>query len=452
MNDFSRRGFLGAAGAGLAVAFNPLRGMSLPTPLVPPVRRLITIFLRGAHDGVHTVFPVGDPSWVAMRGAMVPPTVPLLGTSFAALNQDFRALTQNVAPFSGTPPDAAGHIAWIHQVGNPFGQRSHFTEQQIYETADVQPATALNPEGFLPRVRQRLALLATMPNLFGASVSVELQRMYRSTQTNGEMAHVDVNRLSTAGLSSTGVRQRTALGPHLAQTQPNPLAQNVRAASGFALATETVIQSIAPVPHDPTFFPENATEAAAIGLPASPIGYRFMRDCEAALELASNPATACQIVGVEMGGWDTHSDHVNTRHTLDQWLAHGLRALYDKTRNLNDRYTILVVTEFGRTNAPNGTAANSGTDHGVGGLAIVIDPAANGGVYNCSASAGPFGAAWTPAGGPFVFPNAQNVATDFRTIYAEILQDRFGMTSGPTGDLAVVIPAFTLPPFLNILN
>ncbi|MBL8750943.1 MAG: DUF1501 domain-containing protein [Planctomycetes bacterium] len=448
MNDFSRRGFLGAAGAGLAAALNPLRGMNLTGPFAPPVKRLFTIFLRGAHDGVHTVFPVGDAAWVTMRSPLARPTVPLAGTTFAALNQDFRALTQNTV-FSGTPPDLAGHVAWIHQAGNPLGERSHFTEQQIYETADVQPATSLNNEGFLPRVRQRLALAGPVPNLFGASVSRELQRMFRSTHPQGPMAHVDVDRLGTGG-SPTGIRQRTALTPHLTQT-PNPfatspLALSVQAASTFGLATEAQIQSILPLPHNALFFPADATEAAAAGLPPSQIGYRMMRDCEAALALAMNPATSSRIVGVEMGGWDTHTDQVATRTVLDQWLAHALRAIYETTRSLNDRYTILVVTEFGRTNAPNSSASTAGTDHGIGGLTIVIDPAANGGVYNCHpGGGGGLGAAWGPATTPL---NAQNVATDFRTIYAEILQKRLGMTNA---DLAQVIPGFTLQPFLNFL-
>ena len=100
--------------------------------------RLITIFLRGAQDGVHTVVPTGDPGLVTARAQTTSliPTTPLSGTTFAALNSDYAALANG--PNS---PDGRGEIAWIHQCGNPIGTRSHFTEQQIYETADVQPAS-----------------------------------------------------------------------------------------------------------------------------------------------------------------------------------------------------------------------------------------------------------------------------------------------------------------------
>jgi uncharacterized protein (DUF1501 family) len=451
MSNLSRRGFLGAAGFGLAAAINPLRGMTLPSTLLNTSDRLITIFLRGAHDGVHTVSPVGDPTWVGaggLRANFAPPTVPLSGTTFAALNQDFRVLTQNPAslPFlTGTPPDLAGHIAWIHQVGNPQGRRSHFTEQQIYETADVQPDTQLNSEGFVPRLRQRLQLSnPSLPRLFGASVSDDFQRMYRSTDPQGLMAHIDVDRLNGSASSPVAMRQRLALAQHLTQVQADPLAESVRLTSDFALSIATSLQMLNATPN-PLRFPRDATEAAAVGLPPSAIGYRFMQDCELALEVATNAATACQVVGVEIGGWDTHGNQVQQRNVLDRWLAHALRSLYDLTLNLADKYTIVVMTEFGRTNGVN-TAA--GTDHGVGGLMMVLGERVNGGVYNCRpvGGPGPGVADWQPSlvgGQPnplLVHDNAQNVATDFRTVFSEILRRRFLTTPS---DLQAIVPNFT---------
>ena len=222
MGNLSRRGFLGTAGLGLAAAFNPLRGMTLPPRFFNTSDRLVIVFLRGGHDGVHTVVPVGDPTWSGPLGrqAILPAVVPLAGTSFAALNQDYRVLTTNPPnlPFTGTPPDVAGHIAWLHQVGNPQGNRSHFTEQHIYETADVKPETHLNPEGFVPRVRQRLLLAnPNLPQLFGASVSYGFQRMFRSTDPDGMMAHVDVDRQGGTP-SPTATRQRLAQVPQFETT------------------------------------------------------------------------------------------------------------------------------------------------------------------------------------------------------------------------------------------
>lgn len=451
MNHFSRRSFLGTAGAGLVFTLSPLRSMNVPRRPGASFDRLITIFLRGAHDGVHTVVPVGDPTWVGganpLRPAwFTPPTVPLGGTTFAALNQDFQELTTNTHSFWANPaPEAAGHIAWIHQVGNPQGERSHFTEQQIYETADVQPANALNPEGFVPRMRQQLVLAnPALPRLWGASVSFEFQRMFRSTHAEGMMAHVDAGRLAGGALAPVAIRQRLALAQHLQQAQTG-IADSVRQTSDFALSIEAALQALS-VTHDAQRFPIDGNEGGPLGLPPSPQGFRFMRDCELALAVASDPATNCQVVGVEMGGWDTHTTQLSQRSVLDKWLAHALRSLYDLTVTSNDTFTILVMTEFGRTNAPNAafnpavTVQPAGTDHGVGGLMKVIGRQVNGGVYNCHAPGGAgFGTPWTSAAGPFTFFNAQNVATDFRDVIGEILHKRFGLSDG---DLNVVIPNF----------
>ena len=448
MNHFSRRSFLGTAGAGLAFSLSPLRSMNLPGGPRASTDRLITIFLRGGHDGVHTVVPVGDLTWVGgtnpLRPAQfTPPTVPLGGTGFAALNQDFQELTTNTHTFWANPaPHSAGHIAWIHQVGNPASERSHFTEQQIYETADVQPATSLNKEGFVPRVRQQLALVNPgLAPLWGASVSFEFQRMFRSANSQGLMAHIDPARLGGGPTAPVAIRQRLALPQNLLPVQTDLLAESVRLTSAFALNhVEPAMQALS-ITNDPQRFPQNANDASAVGLQPSQIGYTFMRDCEHALALALDPALNCQVVGVEVGGWDTHAGQVQQRAILDKWLAHALRSLYDLTVNHNDTFTILVMTEFGRTNAVNSTTLNlAGTDHGVGGLMTLIGRAVNGGVYNCRAPGGAgFGAPWTSAAGPFTFFNAQNVATDFRDVIGEILHKRFGLSDG---DLNVVIPNF----------
>ena len=216
------------------------------------------------------------------------------------------------------------------------------------------------------------------------------------------------------------------------------LAQTVRQASDFALSTQAAIANLG-FTHDPLRFPANGSEAAAVGLPASAIGFRFLRDCEMAFHLASAPATACQVVGVEIGGWDTHTTQVSQRTVLDQWLAYGLRALYDLTRNLTETYTILVVSEFGRTNAVN---AALGTDHGMGDLMIVMGRQANGGVYNCRpAGAGLGVASWVPIGGTFPFQNAQDLATDFRTVFWEVLRKRVLLTPA---DLQEIVPGYAV--------
>ena len=63
MNAFNRRSFLSAACAGgLATTFAP----SLSFAQTATDRRFVFVLLRGAMDGLHSVVPIGDPSY---RGA-----------------------------------------------------------------------------------------------------------------------------------------------------------------------------------------------------------------------------------------------------------------------------------------------------------------------------------------------------------------------------------------------
>ena len=86
-----------------------------------------------------------------------------------------------------------------------------------------------------------------------------------------------------------------------------------------------------------------------------------------------------EIAVIEAGGWDTHANQGGARGTLAQRLGgldKALRALADELGPLWPQTAVLVVTEFGRTAAMNGTR---GTDHGTGAAAFLLGGAVAGG-------------------------------------------------------------------------
>ena len=445
MSNYSRRGFLGAAGFGLAGTVTSLRAMSslsLPKPPLLPVlsnERLFTFFQRGGADAIHTLPPT-DLSWRNARSSIAQPSIPI-GINGVELNADWSILTSTPAntPFTHTPPQTAGHIAWLNQVGIPTGSLSHFTDEQIVETADPQPSTSLNPIGFMTRLRQELVSAGLVPaRLFGASVSRQMQRMYRTAAPTGLMAHISSLAAYRLGSSS----QRLALTAHLTLPQPGPVADLVEAAAQYALDTETAVQSLASIPYPAgtgraQFFPANAGEALAVGLPESTLGYAFMQDCELALRLALDPTAGCQIIGVEVGGWDTHNDQKDRRHELDPWLAYAVRSVYDLTVSRPNHFSILVASEFGRRNVVNGSA---GTDHGRGCLYWAVGSAMIGGGYSCHpvGSSGP--GVPLPSHSSLTGLGMLPVATDFRTVLTELLRKRFLV--GVPANMANIIPNF----------
>jgi uncharacterized protein (DUF1501 family) len=86
-----------------------------------------------------------------------------------------------------------------------------------------------------------------------------------------------------------------------------------------------------------------------------------------------------EVAVIEASGWDTHANQGGARGALAQRLAgldKALRALKDELGPLWQQTAVLVVTEFGRTAAMNGTR---GTDHGTGGCAFLAGGAVRGG-------------------------------------------------------------------------
>ena len=144
-----------------------------------------------------------------------------------------------------------------------------------------------------------------------------------------------------------------------------------------------------------------------------------------------------ECVELDIGGWDHHSAMGPVNGTLAGMLENlsgGLSALYsDLGRDMN-RVTVVVMSEFGRRVAENGSA---GTDHGHGGAMFVLGGNVNGGqVYT----------QW-PGLSPGSLGNGDlPITTDYRDVLAEILQLRMGSSS-----LDVIFPQHT-PQFPGIVT
>jgi uncharacterized protein (DUF1501 family) len=86
-----------------------------------------------------------------------------------------------------------------------------------------------------------------------------------------------------------------------------------------------------------------------------------------------------QVAVFEATGWDTHANQGAAKGVLAQRLGgldKALRTLSEEMGPLWSQTAVLVVTEFGRTAAMNGTR---GTDHGTGGCAFLAGGAVRGG-------------------------------------------------------------------------
>jgi uncharacterized protein (DUF1501 family) len=116
------------------------------------------------------------------------------------------------------------------------------------------------------------------------------------------------------------------------------------------------------------------------------------------------------------GGYDTHANQEFSHATLLSEFAGAVAAFFEdlKAAKLADRVALLAFSEFGRTIRENGSA---GTDHGTAGAVFLAGP----GVQGCVAGTMP--SLTDLAGGE------PKMTTDFRRVYAGVLEDWLGLAA-----------------------
>src|SRR5881296_167577 len=111
---------------------------------------LVTIFQRGAADGLNIVVPFGEKAYYDLRPSIAIPA-PSSAQERAALDLDgFFGLHPSLQPLLEIYK--AGHLAVLHAVGSPDNTRSHFDAQDYMESGT--PGLKSTRDGWLNRYLQ----------------------------------------------------------------------------------------------------------------------------------------------------------------------------------------------------------------------------------------------------------------------------------------------------------
>ncbi len=137
-----------------------------------------------------------------------------------------------------------------------------------------------------------------------------------------------------------------------------------------------------------------------------------------------------RIAMVEIGGWDTHVNQAGAFSPLSTnllTLDRGLAALKAGLGPVWTNTAVLIVSEFGRTVAMNGT---QGTDHGTAGAVFAAGGAIRGGRVVAD---------WPGLKSSNLY-QARDLTptTDFRSIATGVLRDHMGLQGN---QLAAVFPS-----------
>jgi uncharacterized protein (DUF1501 family) len=332
----SRRDALFFAGAGAASLAIPASAFAADAR----GKRLVLVILRGGLDGLSAVAPIGDPDHVrARRGIALPNPgekdggLPLDG--FFALHP---ALPQAHAMYQ------AGELLCLHAVSTPYRERSHFDAQNVLETGAGQPfardagwlnaaLAALPVERKAGRKELGIALSAQAPLVARGGAAM-------ATWSPSPLPNADSDTL--ARLMDLYRKRDAALAEAL---------------EGAAAANAMV-----------------SAEAMDARNPAR----AFVPIAKAAATFLKRPDGPVAAV-LEMSGFDTHAQQAGQLSALNRGLGGldaGLAALKAELGPVWADTVVVVVTEFGRTVAMNGTR---GTDHGTAFAAFLAGGALKGG-------------------------------------------------------------------------
>lgn len=320
----SRRAFLTSA---CCVAAAPLM-TSMTLAAAPGDKRLITIILRGAMDGLHLVQPYEDTAFKLYRPtlAATPDNGLIDLDGFYGLN----AYAKDLLPLW-----KRGELAFVQSVSTPYRDaRSHFDGQDVLENGGV--SVGEEKTGWLNRA------LSTIPSVHSRKA-------------------IDVN--TSAELVLSGDNDVEVWSPR------TDLAMKSDERSFFERLYK----------NDPQFAKAMA-DAAVTDFSADEFYANEKRGAKAAdvARLAAGMLMQdYRIASFSITGWDTHAGQKAAFKAPAAELTTAILTIRDTLSPAVWKDTIVVaVTEFGRTVRENGSF---GTDHGTGGLAVIAGGGIDGG-------------------------------------------------------------------------
>jgi uncharacterized protein (DUF1501 family) len=353
---------------------------------------LVTIFQRGAMDGLAAVSPIDDSTLRTLR--------PRLAQSGARAEGD-QALLDLGSGFGLHPGFEPLLPLWkdkrlgiVHAVGSPDPTRSHFDAQDFMETGT--PGRKGTPSGWLNRAVglsghdgspfRAVAMTASLPrSLYGdepalavtdlAEFKVQLPGADRTAAAAGQGFEALYDQTSQALLRDTG--SETFRAVHMLSAAE---IQNYKPADGAEY-------------------------------PKTPLGNALRQ-----IALLIKSDVGLEIAFAESGGWDTHVQQIGTFNRQARDLASAISAFWTDLGPYQDQVVLTTMTEFGRTVRENGSG---GTDHGHGSCLFVVGNTVDGGKVHGSFPGLDDGALYEGRDLP--------VTTDFRAVFCELAGKHLGI-------------------------
>jgi uncharacterized protein (DUF1501 family) len=392
--------------------------MALANPLDMPLTQqpsgkdgkiLVIVQLSGGNDGLNTVVPYADDAYHRSR-----PQLRHAADSVLKVN-DYVGLHPNLAPLKELYDD--GRMSIIQGVGYPNPNRSHFRSMDIWHSGDPNKEVVTN--GWLGRFFDNTCVGAD-PHV-GVSIGEQLPLAMKGDRItplsfdrpetyryNGKdkdeylaLNKINGNASSRAEMApSAGAKPQAAKNAKQIITPESQLDFLHRTAMDAQLSSDDILRMTQ------RHSPPAAYPGGSFGA-----GLRTI----AAMIAGGLPT---RVYYVSLGGFDTHANEKGRHDQLMQQFAQGIGAFWKdlKKQENQDRVLVMTFSEFGRRVEQN---ASGGTDHGAAAPMFLF------GQHLKTGLAGKYPSLTDLDSGDLKYN------TDFRSVYATILQNWLDAPSKP---------------------
>jgi uncharacterized protein (DUF1501 family) len=353
---------------------------------------LITIFQRGAVDGLNMVVPYGDSDYYNLRrNIAIPKPNQLDGAvnldGFFGLHPSLRSLEKFWQ---------SNQMAIVHSVGSPNNTRSHFDAQDYMEAGT--PGVKSTRDGWLNRVLQTQKADKISP--------------FRAVSMTAQIPRTLIGRAPTVAMTN------------LADFAINAGAYTNSVQGGFEGIWQQKAQDGLGSTGKETFEAVNFLKQAnpAQYKPENGASYPNIPFAKSLLQIAqlikANVGLEAAFTDTPGLNWDTHANEGGSRGQIANLLngfGQSIAAFATDLGKRMDDVVIITMSEFGRTARENGTR---GTDHGHANAMLVLGNSVKGGkVYGD----------WSGLSNDKLYEGRDlDVTTDFRDVFGEVAYKHLG--------------------------
>jgi uncharacterized protein (DUF1501 family) len=372
---------------------------------------LVSVFLDGGNDGLNTLVPrTGTPDRAIYDANRL--RLGLAETTLLPVTGD-HATTLGWNPHASGLKDLhdAGLLSIFPATDYPKPDYSHFHSGHFWRTGVLDRSYSVDT-GWLGRY---LDLVGSPSSpLQGVTIDWSSDEVLIAKRAATAVVHSPQD----FAVSSPDVRDPRRLMATLARLGGPARTEGYRQARDQARQTERTWRALDPLataPEEtvPTPYPDGSELGSGLRNLARMLG----------------AGLGVRVATISQTGYDTHDGQDERHPALLADLGASLRAWQDDltARGLHDRVLTLIWSEFGRRVADN---ESLGTDHGAGGLVMLLGTHLNAGIH---------ADAWNLAGIGDLDGNIP-VQTDFRDVYAGVLQEHLGI------EAARVLPGYAGAP------